>query len=77
MPHIEYTEEETATWGTIFRDLSKLYPKYACREHNHVFQLLIENCGYNDTNIPQMQDVSNFLKGTTLFENSSNNCVLQ
>jgi len=63
LPHVNYTEEETATWGTVFRELTALYPKYACREHNHVFPLLIENCGYREDNVPQLEDVSNFLKG--------------
>lgn len=43
--------------------MTELYPKYACREHNHVFPLLVENCGCREDNIPQLEDVSNFLKG--------------
>lgn len=58
-----YTPEEISTWGVVFKNLTKLYPKYACREHNHVFPLLIENCGYREDNIPQLEDISNFLKG--------------
>jgi len=63
IPRVEYTPEEIATWGVVFKNLTKLYPKYACREHNHVFPLLIENCGYREDNIPQLEDISNFLKG--------------
>lgn len=67
LPHVDYTEEETNTWREVFRNLTKLYPTHACREHNHVFPLLIENCGYREDNIPQLEDVSNFLKDCTGF----------
>lgn len=63
LPHVEYTQEEIATWGKVFRQLTTLYPTHACKEHNHVFPLLVENCGYRKDNIPQLEDISNFLKG--------------
>jgi len=31
------------------------------------FPLLVENCGYSETNIPQLQDVSDFLRMQTGF----------
>ncbi|XP_058792140.1 protein henna isoform X2 [Phymastichus coffea] len=67
IPRVEYTEEETRTWGAVFDKLTELYPRYACREHNHVFPLLIENCGYRRDNVPQLEDISNFLKDCTGF----------
>ncbi|XP_055324781.1 protein henna isoform X2 [Sitodiplosis mosellana] len=67
LPYVEYTEEETKTWGIVFRNLTKLYKTHACREHNHVFPLLIDNCAYREDNIPQLEDVSNFLKDCTGF----------
>ncbi|KAF5271123.1 hypothetical protein FQA39_LY18844 [Lamprigera yunnana] len=67
LPHVDYTHEETETWGKVFRQLTTLYPTHACKEHNHVFPLLIQNCGYRDDNIPQLEDISNFLKDCTGF----------
>jgi len=49
--------------GTVFRQLTDLYPTHACKEFNYVFPLLVDNCGFRQDNIPQLRDVSNFLKG--------------
>lgn len=67
IPTVEYTDQEKKTWGLVYRTLTKLYKTHACYEHNHVFPLLEENCGYNENNIPQLQIVSDFLKSTTGF----------
>jgi len=67
LPRVDYTKEETETWGKVFKQLVSLYPTHACKEHNHVFPLLIENCGYREDNIPQLEDISNFLKDCTGF----------
>ncbi|ESN90523.1 hypothetical protein HELRODRAFT_108615 [Helobdella robusta] len=67
IPRVEYTKEEIETWGTIYKELTKLYPTHACQEFNHIFPLLIDNCGFREDNIPQLEDVSNFLKDCTGF----------
>uniref|UniRef100_A0A1A9W7Q5 phenylalanine 4-monooxygenase n=1 Tax=Glossina brevipalpis TaxID=37001 RepID=A0A1A9W7Q5_9MUSC len=67
LPHVVYTKEETATWGIVFRELTKLYKTHACREFNHVFPLLVDNCGFREDNIPQLEDISRFLKDCTGF----------
>ncbi|KAH7724739.1 phenylalanine hydroxylase [Aphelenchoides avenae] len=67
IPRVDYTEKEIATWRTIYTELVKLYPTHACREFNYIFPLLQQNCGYGPDNIPQLQDVSDFLKDCTGF----------
>ncbi|XP_062339037.1 phenylalanine-4-hydroxylase [Osmerus eperlanus] len=67
IPMVEYTPEERATWGTVFKELKTLYPTHACREHNRVFPLLEKYCGYRQDNIPQLEDISNYLQSCTGF----------
>lgn len=66
IPTIEFTEEEIRTWGTVYRELNKLYPTHACREYLKNLPLLTKYCGYREDNIPQLEDVSRFLKGNML-----------
>lgn len=67
IPRIQYTTEEIKTWRTIYTELTQLYPTHACKEFNYIFPLLQQNCGYGPDNIPQLQDVSDFLKDCTGF----------
>ena len=67
IPKVEYTKLEIETWGHVFRELVQLFPTHACREYNHIFQLMVDNCGYREDNIPQLEDVSKFLNDCTGF----------
>uniref|UniRef100_A0A671QEL2 tryptophan 5-monooxygenase n=2 Tax=Sinocyclocheilus anshuiensis TaxID=1608454 RepID=A0A671QEL2_9TELE len=67
IPRVEFTEEEVKTWGVVFRELNKLYPTHACREYLNNLPLLTQYCGYREDNIPQLEDVSNFLRERTGF----------
>uniref|UniRef100_A0A3Q0RLI9 Tryptophan hydroxylase 1b n=1 Tax=Amphilophus citrinellus TaxID=61819 RepID=A0A3Q0RLI9_AMPCI len=62
IPRVDYTAEEVRTWGVVFRELNKLYPSHACREYLKNLPLLTQCCKYSEDNIPQLEDVSHFLK---------------
>ncbi|CAF0766356.1 unnamed protein product [Adineta ricciae] len=67
IPRVEYTREETETWGIVFRKLNKLYPTHACNEYLANWPLLREKCGFREDNIPQLEDISCFLRERTGF----------
>ncbi len=51
----------------MYTKLKEIYPTHACREHQYILPLLEQNCGYGPDNIPQLEDISNFLKDCTGF----------
>ncbi|XP_035498304.1 tryptophan 5-hydroxylase 1a isoform X2 [Scophthalmus maximus] len=67
IPRIEFTEEEVKTWGVVYRELIKLYPTHACREYLKNLPLLSKYCECREDNIPQLEDVSRFLRERTGF----------
>ncbi|XP_076847097.1 tryptophan 5-hydroxylase 1a isoform X2 [Brachyhypopomus gauderio] len=67
IPRIEFTEEEVKTWGVVFRELNCLYPTHACREYLKNLPLLTKCCECREDNIPQLEDVSRFLRELTGF----------
>ncbi|KAM8972001.1 tyrosine 3-monooxygenase-like [Pelodytes ibericus] len=68
LPRIDYTAEETETWRQIYKSLIILYPSYACKQYLKAFQQLEKFCGFTEDAIPQLQDVSCFLKERTGFK---------
>ncbi|KAH3746515.1 hypothetical protein DPMN_180923 [Dreissena polymorpha] len=68
IPRVQYAESETKAWTHIYERLKTLMPKYACQEYLAAFQLLEKEGLYTAHNIPQLEDVSNFLKRRTGFQ---------
>ncbi|KAF0696057.1 Aste57867_13170 [Aphanomyces stellatus] len=67
IPRIEYTADEIKTWGVVYERMESLWAQYACDEFKYILPLLQTNCGYSKDNIPQAQDISDFLKECTGF----------
>ena len=67
IPRVIYTSTEIKTWSRVFSSTVPLFKTHACREHREVFPLLEKICGYRDNNIPQLEDISQFLKSRTGF----------
>ncbi|XP_077301918.1 tryptophan hydroxylase [Arctopsyche grandis] len=68
IPRVQYKEEEIKTWGIVFRELHKLYSVHACSEYLENWPQLVKYCGYREDNLPQLEDVSIFLKRKTGFQ---------
>ena len=67
IPRVEYTDVEIETWGKVYRFMSSLHKQYACQEYLNIVPLMEKHCGFSEDNIPQVQDISAFLKGRTGF----------
>merc|ERR1712156_228188 len=67
IPRIEYTPEEIATWKEVYSKAVEIYPGRACSIHRQRLDAMMKACGFAADNIPQMEDVSNYLKRTSGF----------
>ncbi|XP_047245293.1 tyrosine hydroxylase 2 [Girardinichthys multiradiatus] len=68
LPTVEYTAEEISTWRKVYQQLRSIYPSLACRQFLDGLQQLEKECGYGEDRIPQLRDVSAFLKEKTGFQ---------
>ncbi|XP_063624598.1 tryptophan 5-hydroxylase 1-like [Cydia splendana] len=68
IPKVQYTEVEIKTWGIVFRELHELYRLHACEEYLENWPQFVKHCGYREDSLPQLEDVSAFLKRKTGFQ---------
>jgi phenylalanine-4-hydroxylase len=68
IPTIRYTPEEIKTWGLVYSNLESLQDAYACKEYREIMPLMEKHCGYSKSNIPQVKDISDFLRSRTGFQ---------
>ena len=62
IPYIEYTKDETETWKSVWEKVFELLPGRACTIHQIRLKQMMKECNASADNIPQMEDVSNYLK---------------
>ena len=67
LPVVDYTAQETRTWGKVYGRLDALRGDYACDAYLTAFRALEANCGFGSDAIPQARDVSAFLQARTGF----------
>ncbi|GLV33710.1 pale [Carabus blaptoides fortunei] len=67
IPFIQYSEVENKTWASVFNTVLDLMPKHACKEYRKVFAMLQDEGIFVPDRIPQLEEMSNFMKGHTGF----------
>lgn len=67
IPHINYTETENKTWSAVFTRVKELMSKHACSEYVAVFKKLEDEKIFVKERLPQLQEMSDFLRKNTGF----------
>uniref|UniRef100_A0A1I8ITE5 BH4_AAA_HYDROXYL_2 domain-containing protein n=3 Tax=Macrostomum lignano TaxID=282301 RepID=A0A1I8ITE5_9PLAT len=67
IPRVQYTDIEVETWRAAYTTLKALYATHACKEHLDGIARLEAECGYGPDAIPQLEDISRYLKKQTGF----------
>jgi len=62
IPSASYNKIENSIWNLIFNKLKPLHSKYASKQYLENFEELEQLKIFSDKEIPQMNEVSNFLK---------------
>jgi phenylalanine-4-hydroxylase len=58
---MDYSAEELECWRVIYNKVNPLLRAHACDEYLEVFADMQRECSFNETNIPQLRDVNDFI----------------
>lgn len=67
IPFIKYTDAEKSVWTAVWDRMETLWEQYACEEYLQALRQMQIHCGYSRLNIPQQQDISEYLESRTGF----------
>ena len=67
IPRVAYTAREAETWALVYRKLRAYTAEFAVDSYNAILPELERHAGYGERSVPQLQDVSDFLRARTGF----------
>lgn len=67
IPYIEYSDVEVKTWRSVLLTVIDLSKKHACQEYRAAFQKLRDEEIFVEHRLPQLQEMSDFLRRNTGF----------
>jgi phenylalanine-4-hydroxylase len=67
IPRVAYTAREVETWALVYRKLRAYTAEFAVDSYNAILPELERHAGYGERSVPQLQDVSDFLRARTGF----------
>jgi len=67
IPYLKYKPEENKTWEYIFKTLRPLQEKYMCDSFNKSFEKMVDTGIVKPNEIPQLQDLNEYLIKETNF----------
>lgn len=65
IPRIDYNKNEVQVWSHVYPKLKELYKKGAWMEYLDALEKFEKHWGYAVDNIPQLEDISSYLKQKT------------
>jgi len=67
LPRVQYLESEVQTWKAVYVRLQDCHRQWACTEYLEMLKQMELYCGFAPDNIPQLEDISDFLQQRTGF----------